>query len=220
MAADLSKLEPEQLHLYHQYRNTPLFEDLFNVVRDYIKTRYFGLVDEFIKESNPYTAEYCEFMRFFYENYFGGSPILGASGNSFFYDNNEFWDGEDSYDESDVYSGEVEFEQFLHVVRFILDYSYQVWNIDTLVTFIARCRGIAKNKIGIDLTTWNTIKLSIPGSLGASDFVNMMRQYRTLFGLPLGVNIGIQLAAVDVEDDIVVPKRAAKAKTDDSGFSR
>lgn len=187
---DITKAEAIKYHLYYQYQDVPALEELFEVIRKFINREYFGLVLEMVRDTSVENAR-SNYLSFWSQYFLGLYKPLGAASANLHYDTEEQYDGIIQYDEADVYDGTISLEHFKHYLKFILDYSREIINLDTFVSFIVEQIGCVKADVVVE-QTWDGITLRVPQTQGSSDFLRLYNAYYNDLGLPYGVKLGVR----------------------------
>lgn len=132
----ISKYEYYKLKSYAQYKESVAIEHFFEALNEEIQY-YRELIVNAIEQVKLRDSDSprSDLAPFYYRYYFGLERILGSAALSTFYDTEEKYDDETSgliYDSSPDQNGFIDPDSWARFLKFILDYSLQVWSIPTL----------------------------------------------------------------------------------------
>lgn len=171
-----------------QYRKLPWINEYRDAVSAYIQDNYYDFLLFYI-----YSLSLKRDSDIIYQlirDYYGLSPLpWGTQTSKYKYDTGLKYDSGYIYDAgNDSYKGYVDAINMVKFAKFVLDYSSQVFNLDTFVGFLAEFCGVTKAEIGIELTDM-THTFILPNNESSATFVQMIDSGAFLPGLPYGVEI-------------------------------
>ena len=132
----ISNYEYYKLKSYAQYKESVAIEHFFEALNEeiqYYRELIVNAIDQVkLRDSDSPRSDLAPF---YYRYYFGLERILGSAALSTFYDTEEKYDDETNgliYDSSPDQNGFIDPDSWARFLKFILDYSLQVWSIPTL----------------------------------------------------------------------------------------
>lgn len=183
---DVFNITAKGQYIYQQYQRLEWLKKYAKFIDDYIQTNYFDKLSEMWDTIN--VAESLDPYLTFYTRYlFGLHRPLGGASITDFYDLDLLYDNARIYDDSQEADGLIDGEQYLKYIKFIYDYTYETWQLDHILAFVANYLGdIDPTDIYIDFsTTKNTIKIRIPAqSVAVNDFIKLTIKYYDEMCLP------------------------------------
>lgn len=180
------QLEP--IYLYEQYRSNKLLNEVFERLNIFIRSNYIGWLERFL-EAMSFEHSNNLYLAFYAQNYFGISRPLGSASLNSHYDIEEMFDTENViYDESSFYDGKIGLRDFKKYLRFRLDYSYAVSNIQMLASFAAKWVECELSEIQI-VQSVDTTTFYIPQTFSSGEFIKLIFAYSNELGMPYGCKI-------------------------------
>ena len=176
-------------YVYQQYNKIEWINKYFSIEQELIETYFFNVINDYflamdIQQSNSQYITFYLLYMFSVQRPNSSASLLN------YYDIGLEFDTGIRYDDSQNYSGKLNQQEYLIYLHYILNYSYSIWNIDFLVSFICEWSGINKNDITLDLSKINTIKINVNQvNKDLILFQQLLINYKSQLGIPLGIDI-------------------------------
>lgn len=205
-------------YLYQQYRSEQWLLDFFKLLDDYKQENYYNRITEFI-EARDILHSNSDYLTFYTRYLLGIYKPLGSASIANYYDTGDIFDkgGVDLYDiyggrsdeseepkepESDlvyddsaIYDGTISQDQYITYLRFILNYGYEICNLDYICNFVAAWCKISIEEIQVEyFKDSSRIMFTLPLTTVTSDFVKLTINYNDVMGWPKGVFLDFRVA--------------------------
>lgn len=197
MDFNLTNLTP-----YQQYTNVSWYKGVLKCIDEVRNELFIDYINNyFIPAINIQTSQNL-YLSYYIRYLFGMVHPLGSSSTNSFYDTGEKYDSLTPnnnpivYDDSEEYNGHISMQDFTILLRFVLNYGEEIFNLPMLIKFVSEICDINPNEIKIEFSNIDTIKFTLPNVLKATEFVKSTINYYDWLGLPIGINLdfAIELA--------------------------
>ena len=133
-------------YVYQQYNKIDWINKYFSIEQELIEKYFFNTINDYflamdIQHSNS------QYITFYLLYMFGIQRPNSSASLLNYYDIGLEFDTGIRYDDSQNYAGKLNQKEYLIYLHYILNYSYSLWNIDFLISFICEWAGINKNDI-------------------------------------------------------------------------
>lgn len=180
-------------YVYQQYRGEQWLIDFFNVIDSLKQEDYYNNIEKYINIRNIVNPIDDNYLSFYTKYLLGVYRPIGGNSVANYFDLNDYYDEELSYDDSIDFNGKITMEDFSVYLAYIYNYSYEIFNIDYLCRFIASWCNIFISEIKINLDTPNKIIIKLPSNQKNADFIKLVINYFNEMGFPFGVDLDIRI---------------------------
>lgn len=185
--------ECPEIALYQQYRKNDAALNFFSWIRRYWQAKYYDYIIQDIVPQLTSCDATSEYLEFFAKYWYGILRPVDVTGVHRYDDPSIEWD-DSSYDYR-ADAGVITVDEFKKIIDFILDWTYEEWNIPLLYRMVCGFTGAAGDDVLIeqDDTRPDVFLITMPNSSASALFASLVLNYKAVWQLPLGVDLEITL---------------------------